>query len=235
MPKITRGIVRFKTEVYPQKKELFGMLAGGQSPEALFITCSDSRIDPNFLVQTEPGELFILRNAGNIVPPHSNFTGGVTASIEYAVAVLGVGHIIICGHYGCGAMTGVLHPELIAKLPHVSLWMSYARAAHQVVEETCPGLSDAEKLDRLVEQNVLLQLHHIRTHPHVAAKMATGKIQLHGWVYDIGKGDVKAYDNKTDSFLPVDEIYVQEAQEFIQSKSAQAHSECCQHESCDKK
>lgn len=228
MPKITRGIVRFKTEIYPKKKELFGLLAGGQHPEALFITCSDSRIDPNFLVQTEPGELFILRNAGNIVPPHSNNTGGVTASIEYAVALLNVEHIIICGHYGCGALTGVLNPHVIANLPHVSLWLSYAEAAHRVVEETCPGMEPAEKLDRLVEQNVLLQLRHIKTHPQVAAKLATGKVQLHGWVYDIGKGDVKAYDSKTETFLPVEQIYVQEAQEFIQSQVA--HANCCNHE-----
>ena len=126
MPKIANGIVRFKREVYEQKKELFDQLAKGQHPEALFITCSDSRIDPNLLVQTEPGELFIIRNAGNIVPPHNNFTGGVTASIEYAVAVLNIKHIIICGHSSCGAMLGVLNPQSVEALPHVSQWLSYA-------------------------------------------------------------------------------------------------------------
>jgi carbonic anhydrase len=225
MPKITRGIVRFKTEVYPEKKELFGQLAKGQNPEALFITCSDSRIDPNLLVQTEPGELFIIRNAGNIVPPHTNHTGGVTASIEYAVAVLGVKHIIICGHSRCGALIGVLNPASVADLPHVTQWLSYAKAAHQIVEQTAKGISDDEKLDRLVEQNVLMQLRHIKTHPHVAARLATGEIRLHGWVYDIGSGDVRAYDAKSGSFVPVEVMYAQETREFMHS--LHDDSGCC--------
>ncbi len=220
MPKITRGIVRFKQEVYEQKKELFDLLAKGQHPEALFITCSDSRIDPNLLVQTEPGELFIIRNAGNIVPPHNNFTGGVTASIEYAVAVLEVKHIIICGHSGCGAMMGVLNPESVADLPHVSQWLSYAKAAHQIVEEQNPDMSPEEKLQRLIEENVLMQLNHLKTHPQVAAKYATGKLQLHAWTYDIGEGNVMAYDETVGHFVPVEAKYAKEAKAFIESNTS---------------
>ncbi len=224
MPKISQGIVRFKSEVYEKKKELFDELAQGQSPEALFITCSDSRIDPNLLVQTEPGQLFIIRNAGNIVPPHNNFTGGVTASIEYAVAVLKVKHIIICGHSSCGAMQGVLHPDSIAALPHVSQWLSYSRAAQQIVSEKLPNGTDEEKLQLLIEENVLLQLTHIKTHPHVAAKCAVGEVQLHGWTYDIGRGEVRAYDEASESFVPVEEKYHEEAVAF-----AQEHNGSCQH------
>lgn len=223
MSKVAQGIVRFHDEVYPQKQELFGQLATGQSPEALFITCSDSRIDPNLLVQTEPGELFIIRNAGNIVPPHNNFTGGVTASIEYAVAALGIQHIIICGHSGCGAMDGVMNPDSVADLPHVSQWLSYAKAAHQIVEEAAPKASKGEKLKMLIAQNVLLQLKHIQTHPQVAAKCATGKLELHGWVYDIGAGTVEAYDAELDAFVPVAEKYREEAQAFIKSQGG----DCC--------
>ena len=219
MPKITRGIVRFKTEVYPERKELFDQLANGQHPEALFITCSDSRIDPNLLVQTEPGELFICRNAGNIVPPHSNYTGGITATIEYAIAVLEVKHIIICGHSGCGAMKGVMDPDSVKHLPHVTQWLSYARAAHQIVEEKAPELSNEEKLAMLVEENVLLQLQHLKTHPHVAAKFATNKVQLHAWTYDIGKGDVKAYDTKESRFVPVEERYAEDVKAYVDSQS----------------
>ena len=120
MPKIAAGVVRFQKEVYPEKRELFARLAEGQKPDALFITCSDSRIDPNLVTQTEPGELFICRNAGNIVPPHATHTGGMTASIEYAVAVLGVQDIVVCGHIGCGAIEGAMRPERIVDLPHVS-------------------------------------------------------------------------------------------------------------------
>lgn len=217
MSKITEGIVRFHTQVYPGKQDLFDQLAKGQHPEALFITCSDSRIDPNLLVQTEPGELFIIRNAGNIVPPHNNFTGGTTASIEYAVAALGVKHIIICGHTGCGAMAGVMHPESVSDLQHVSQWLSYASAAHSIVEEMIPNASAEEKLARLIEQNVLIQLQHIKTHPQVAAKFATNKVQLHGWVYDIGLGQVKAYDEALDKFVPVEDKYAEEAAAFARS------------------
>lgn len=220
MAKIAKGIVRFKSEVYEQKKELFKQLSLGQHPEALFITCSDSRIDPNLLVQTEPGELFICRNAGNIVPPHNNYTGGVTASIEYAVAVLKVKHIIICGHSGCGALEGTMDPESVKNLPHVSQWLSYSKAALQIVEERAPNASREEKLQMLVKENVLLQLQHIRTHPHVAAKSATGKIELHAWAYDIGQGDVEAYDEKLGRFVPVEEKYHEEAKLFAASQAS---------------
>ncbi len=226
MPKITRGIVRFKTEVYPQRKELFDQLAQGQHPEALFITCSDSRIDPNLLVQTEPGELFICRNAGNIVPPHSNYTGGITATIEYAVAVLEVKHIIICGHSGCGALHGVLNPESVAHLPHVTQWLSYAKAAHQIVQEKAADASFEDKFKMLVEENVLLQLRHLKTHPYVAAKHATGKVQLHGWTYDIGEGDVKAYDEEQKCFIPVEERYAADVKKYIEAEK-KTKKDCC--------
>jgi len=225
MPKITSGIVRFKTEVYPLKKELFDQLATEQNPEALFITCSDSRIDPNLLVQAEPGELFICRNAGNIVPPHSNYTGGITATIEYAVAVLNVKHIIICGHSGCGALQGVMNPESIKDLPHVVQWLGYTRAAHQIVEEKAPDASQEEKMAMLIEENVLLQLQHLKTHPHVAAKFATDKVQLHAWTYDIGKGDVRAYDETVGRFIPVEDKYVEDVKQHL--SEAYSKNDCC--------
>lgn len=215
MPKIISGIVRFKSEVYPQKEALFKKLAKRQDPEALFITCSDSRIDPSLLVQTEPGELFICRNAGNIVPPHSTYTGGVTATIEYAVAVLKVKHIIICGHSDCGALTAVLNPKSIATLPHISQWLSYAKAAHFIVEEKAPKASPEEKLSMLIQENVILQLQHLKTHPHVAARYATNKIQLHAWTYDIGEGLVSAYDERVGEFLPVEERYADATKECL--------------------
>jgi len=220
MSKFENGIVRFKSEVYAGKKELFRKLASGQSPEALFITCSDSRIDPNLLVQAEPGELFICRNAGNIVPPHSNVTGGVTATIEYAVAVLKVEHIIICGHSGCGALSGVMDPSSVENLPHVSQWLSFCLAAKQIVEEKYPDLNKAEKLAKLIEENVLLQLQHLKTHPHVASKHATGKVKLHAWTYDIGQGEVKSYDEQSGRFLPVEEKYAESVVNTIESQKS---------------
>lgn len=210
MPRFAAGVVRFKNEIYPQKKALFEQLSKGQEPEALFITCSDSRIETAMITQTEPGDLFIVRNAGNIVPPHTSHTGGVTAAIEFAVAALKVPHIVICGHTECGAMKGALNPEGLSELPHVKEWLGYSRAAVEVVNAKGEGLSDDERMKMLLEQNVVLQLQHLKTHPKVATAIATNKVQLHGWVYDIKTGDVHAYDEAQNKFLPVEDRYAAE-------------------------
>jgi len=177
----------------------------------LFITCADSRIDPNLVTQTEPGELFICRNAGNIIPPHSNQTGGMTASIEFAVAALGVSHIIICGHSDCGAMKGAINTEGLSSLPHVKEWLGHSRVATEVVKEKCgcAELNNNDHLGLVIEENVVQQLQHIKTHPAVAAKIATGQVKLHGWVYDIESAEIKTYDEATGSFKPVEDTDVE--------------------------
>jgi len=210
MPHFAAGVVRFQNTVYPEKKELFEKLSAGQSPEALFITCSDSRIETAMITQTEPGELFICRNAGNIVPPHTNHTGGMTASIEFAVSALRVPHIVICGHTECGAMKGALNPEGLNELPHVKEWLGYSRAAVDIVREIAPNANDTERMDLLLRQNVVLQIQHLKTHPAVAARLARGDLELHGWVYDIKTGGVVAWDEATNRFEPVDEHYAAE-------------------------
>ncbi len=207
MPKFAAGVARFHEEVYPEKRELFEKLAHGQSPEALFITCSDSRIETAMITQTEPGELFICRNAGNIVPPHTSHTGGMTASIEFATAALQVPHIVVCGHTECGAMKGAMNPEGLDALPHVREWLSYARAAVQIVDTVGADLDEDARMQLLLEQNVILQLQHLKTHPAVAARLAKGDLELHGWLYDIKTGEVRAYDHDKDCFVPVEERY----------------------------
>ncbi|MFV0277608.1 MAG: carbonic anhydrase, partial [Parahaliea sp.] len=198
MDHLLSGIAKFQREVYPDKAESFRELAEGQQPEVLFITCADSRIDPNLITQSEPGELFICRNAGNVVPPHSNQTGGMTASIEYAVAALGVQHIVVCGHTDCGAMKGALHPETLVTLPHVREWLGHCRAAVEIVREQ-KGELTPEHLDCVTAENIALQLQHLRTHPAVAAKLANGRLQLHGWLYNIESGEVSSYDDASRS------------------------------------
>ena len=207
MPRFASGVIKFQNEVYPGKKALFEKLREGQAPEALFITCSDSRVETAMLTQTDPGDLFICRNAGNIVPPHSTHTGGMTASVEFAVAVLQVPHIVVCGHTECGAMHEALHPANSARLPHVTNWLSYAQAAVEVVNEISAGRCEEDRMRMLIEQNVILQIQHLKTHPSVAARLARGNLQLHGWVYDIGSGEVEAWDEKTGEFRRVDEQY----------------------------
>jgi len=206
MEKVVSGVVKFKSSSYEERKVLFAELANGQSPEVLFITCADSRIDPNMVTQTEPGDLFIIRNAGNIVPPHSRIAGGVTASIEFAVAALGVKHIVVCGHTDCGAMKGALNPAALSDLPHVQNWLDHSRAAVEVVKAK-RGQATNEELDCITEENVLLQLQHLRTHPAVASKLSSGEVDLHGWVYDIKHGTVSAYDDVEKAFVLFEERY----------------------------
>ena len=206
MEKIINGIVQFQNEPFKTRQALFAELANGQSPEVLFITCADSRIDPNLVTQTEPGELFICRNAGNIVPPHVKVAGGVTASIEYAVAVLGVKNIVICGHTDCGAMKGALNPKGLEDLPHVHDWLNNSRAAVEIVKAKC-GRATAKELLMVTEENVLLQLQHLRTHPAVAAKVANNEISLHGWVYHIENGTVTCYDEAKQAFVALQDRY----------------------------
>ena len=211
MPRFADGVLKFQNEVFPEKKELFERLSLGQSPEALFITCSDSRIETGMMTQTDPGDLFICRNAGNIVPPHTNQTGGMTASIEFASAALKVPHIIVCGHTECGAMKGAmdLHHDATSldTLPHVREWLGFSRAAVDIVDARAAGMSDEERIRMLLEQNVVLQLQHLRTHPTVALQLARGEVELHGWVYDIKTGAVDAYDEKQDRFVSIEERY----------------------------
>lgn len=221
MPKFATGVIRFQNEVYPQKKELFEQLSKGQAPEALFITCSDSRIETAMITQTDPGELFICRNAGNIVPPHMTHTGGMTASIEFAVAALNVPHIVICGHTECGAMKGAMNPEGLDSLPHVKEWLSYSKAAVDVVKEIAPNdASDSDRMKLLLEQNVVLQIQHLKTHPSVAARLAKGDLKLHGWVYDIKTGGVEAYEETENKFVSVETRYAKEVAEMAVSSCA---------------
>lgn len=215
MPKFVDGVIKFQNEIYPEKRELFERLAQGQSPEAVFIACSDARVETAMITQTDPGELFILRNAGNIVPPHTGQTGAMTATLEFAMSVLKVPHIVVCGHTECGAMNGAMHPETVAHLPHVKEWLGFSRGAAEIVQELGIDKSDEEKMDMLMKQNVMLQLQHLKTHPSVLRRLAKKELTLHGWVYDIKTGEVFAYNDRTEEFLPVDDHYAKLAQAVI--------------------
>jgi carbonic anhydrase len=201
MDKLIKGIREFQQLVYPEHKLRFEMLAETQEPDTLFITCSDSRIDPNLITQSAPGELFICRNAGNIVPPHSNETGGMTASIEYAVSVLNVKQIVICGHSHCGAIKAVMEPDKLSRLPHVKEWIGHARAAKETIEQKHSCLHE-EHLQEVTKQNIVLQLMHLKTHPAVFARLANNDIKIYGWMYDIKTGQVEYYDEEKKSFFP---------------------------------
>lgn len=205
MQKLIQGIHQFQGKSFLPLQGLFEQLAKGQNPETLFITCSDSRIDPNLLTQAKPGDLFILRNAGNIVPPHGAGNGGEAATIEFAVAALGVKDIIICGHSHCGAMQGLLKPEQVASLPAVSSWLSHAEMTRRIMCENYGHLEGDRLLTATVEENVLVQLENLRTLPAVGSRLVRGDLHLHGWVYKIETGEVFAYDVENAQFVKLAE------------------------------
>jgi carbonic anhydrase len=200
------GVRRFRARVYPERRELFDSLATGQSPHTLFITCADSRVSPEMITQSEPGELFVCRNIGNLVPAYGEMLGGVSAVVEYACEGLGVSDIVICGHSDCGAMKALLTPdaEILRRMPTVSSWLRNAEAARGVVEMTRPDLDPATKLSALVEQNVRQQLAHLRTHPSVAARLAAGTIAVHGWVFGIDHGTISVFDEREQKLVPIE-------------------------------
>jgi len=208
MQKLIEGIHEFQREDFKPLEGLFGQLAHGQEPETLFITCSDSRIDPNLLTRSMPGDLFILRNAGNIIPSHGAGNGGEAATIEYAVTVLNVKDIIVCGHSHCGAMKALLHPEKVTHLPSVASWLSHAETTRRIMLENYAHLEGDELLTATVEENVLVQIEHLETLPSIASRKRRGNINLWGWVYKIETGQVFAYDVKSKQFISIAEYEI---------------------------
>lgn len=203
MDGLVDGVRRFMDRVHPSKRALFEGLARGQRPDTLLITCADSRIDPALLTQSAPGELFVLRNAGNIVPAYGSGVGGEAATIEFAVAVLAVKDIVVCGHSGCGAMQALLDPAGSGRLPAIARWLREADVVRRILADRHPDLEGEARLAKAVEINVLAQLAFLRTHPSVADHVAAGRGRLHGWVYDIGAGVISAYDPDVGAFRPI--------------------------------
>ncbi|MCE3234294.1 MAG: Carbonate dehydratase [Vampirovibrio sp.] len=201
MQKLVHGLHHFQKHVFGSKKDLFERLSSGQAPDALFITCSDSRINPNLITNTEPGEIFILRNAGNIIPAHGAANGGEGATIEYAVHALGIKDIIVCGHSHCGAMTGLLHPEALTEMPMVSQWLNHAEATRCILRDNYADLPEEEKLNVAIQENVLVQLENLKTIPVVASRLVKGDLNLHAWVYKFETGEVYAYNAEQGQFV----------------------------------
>jgi carbonic anhydrase len=206
MRNLIHGIHQFQNEDFRELHDLFQELVHGQNPETLFITCSDSRIDPNRLTHSLPGDLFILRNAGNIVPPHGATATGESATIEFAVTGLGVKDIIVCGHSHCGAIKALLKPEMIAGMPAMQGWLSHSEATRRIMQENYPNLEGDELLMAAIEENVLVQIENLQTLPAVAARRARGAIHLHAWVYQFETGDVFAYDPRREQFAPLSRL-----------------------------
>jgi carbonic anhydrase len=230
MNDVVGRVFGFENKVFADEADLYGKLAHeGQAPKVLIISCSDSRIVPEQIMQARPGELFVIRNAGNIVPPFAQQNGGVTATIEYAVAALGVTDVVICGHSGCGAMGALVNPEGLDALPSVKAWLKHSHAAKSVVDHSYPDLDGPAAVRAASLENVVVQLQHLRTHPAVASRIAKGELTLHGWFVDIHTGGILALNGETGRFqqiregveLPVALVPAQRlAAEFIVSEAA---------------
>jgi carbonic anhydrase len=196
---------RFRKEFYPKYEATYlQAVSEPQTPEALFITCADSRVDPETITSSLTGDLFVTRNVGNLVPAYGEMMGGVSAVIEYAVTALKVKHVVVCGHSDCGAMKGLLNPESLTAMPTVKSWLKNAHAALSVAESLAdPDEKPGTLLRRLTEENVLLQMQHLRTHPSVAGAMAREELTISGWVYEIGTGEVRISEDGGREFRPV--------------------------------
>ncbi len=203
MKKLIEGIQRFKAGYFQAHRDLFEQLSHGQHPRILFITCSDSRIDPNLITQTDVGELFIIRNAGNLIPPFGAANGGEGASIEYAIAALNIQQVIVCGHSHCGAMKGLLKlNSLQENMPLVYDWLKHAEATRRLVKENYPNVEGEELLAITTAENVLTQLENLQTYPVIRSRLHQGKMTLHGWIYHIESGEVLEYDPVIHDFVP---------------------------------
>lgn len=206
MNELLGRVFSFEKTVFPDSRELFGKLSTeGQSPKALMISCADSRIVPEQIMQAQPGELFVCRNAGNMVPSYATMNGGVSSTVEYAVVALGVRDIIVCGHSDCGAMKALAAPEAPEGMPNVVAWLRHGAAAEHVISSCAPHLHGDERVRAISLQNIMAQIDHLRTHPSVAAAIARGEMALHGWFVDITAGVVLGLDGDTGQFMPMRE------------------------------
>ncbi|HTV84342.1 MAG TPA: carbonic anhydrase [Dyella sp.] len=203
MERLINGFEYFRQHVFPQQRELFKKLAEGRRPGVMFITCADWRVMPELIFNAQPGELFVYRNIGNIVPPYAQPVSELVAAIEYAVNVLEVDDIVVCGHSDCSAMKALRRPESLRGMPSVAAWLKHADVARCVVERSSAGLPEEQCLWRLTCENVIGQLEHLRTLPVVAAALAGGHLGIHGWVYDIAHADLQAFDPRLGRFVHI--------------------------------
>ncbi|MEI8381085.1 MAG: carbonic anhydrase [Planctomycetota bacterium] len=210
MDHLLSGLHQFHTQ-FGREKDFYSKLAGGQHPSVLFIGCSDSRVDPSIITQSGLGELFVMRNAGNIVPCYGASNGGEPATIEYAVSALGVTDIVVCGHSGCGAIQAMLNPDSMEKLPLVRGWLNHAEATRRIIVENYANLTGEAQLAAAVSEHVLVQIENLQTHPAVAVKLQRGEVTLHAWVYQMTSGEVWAYSSDDGKFTALTDLPPEEA------------------------
>ncbi|MEA5623675.1 carbonic anhydrase [Nostoc sp. UHCC 0251] len=222
MKKLIKGLREFQSSYFSTHEELFEQLSHGQKPRVLFITCSDSRIDPNLITQAGLGELFVIRNAGNIIPPFGATNGGEGATIEYAIQALDIQQIIVCGHSHCGAMKGLMKLDsLRIEMPLVHDWLKYAEATRRLVKDNYSDYEGEELLEIIIAENVLTQIENLRTYPVIRSKLHQGQLKIYAWIYQIETGEVLAYDPQKHAYvLPQNQLLPSEIDETLVSPSS---------------
>ncbi|MCY1044622.1 carbonic anhydrase [Corallococcus sp. bb12-1] len=210
MKKLIRGLLDFQRHTLPSYRATFARLAKGQTPDCLFISCSDSRVVPNLLVSTDPGDLFTVRNVGNLVPTAA-LNGQPTAdrseaaAIEFSLGFLPIEDVVVCGHSSCGAMKAILAGGVVNGAPNLEKWLAHGTPSLKALKENTQVGVGLPEADRLSQLNVLEQLEHLKTYPIVRDRLAAGTLRLHGWWFDIGAAQVHAYRSDLGRFVPIDE------------------------------
>lgn len=207
MRNLLAGIHKFQRDGFGSQRSLMERLAvEGQRPQIALVSCSDSRVLPEMFTQAAPGDIFLVRNAGNIVPSPAQFNDspGEAASLEFAVEVLGVRDVVVCGHTRCGAVDAILRPEAIAGLPNLERWLLTSQKTGRIVRERYQHLEGEALMRVAVAEHVLVQLEHLRALPFIERRLDDPGFSVHGWVYDIQTGEVSAYDVVRDEFVPLD-------------------------------
>ncbi|NTX08489.1 carbonic anhydrase [Myxococcus sp. CA051A] len=211
MKKLIRGLLDFQLKGRPAYREVFARLAQGQSPDCIFISCSDSRLVPNLLVTTDPGDLFVVRNVGNLVPPsdaHGVSTGDQSepAALEFGLSNLEVEDVVVCGHSSCGAMKALLAGGQVPGAPNLQRWLEHGQQALRTLKEGTTVGEGLPEYDRLSQLNVLQQLQHVSSYPVVKERIAAGKLRLHGWWFDIANAQVHVWRPTHGRFIPMTEL-----------------------------
>ena len=212
MKKLLQGIVDFRRDARPSCKDTFAQLALGQRPDTLFIACSDSRVVPNLFASSNPGDLFVVRNVGNLIPTcgdlgHSTSDESEAAAIEFALLNLPVSEIIVCGHSECGAMSALARGTPVAQAPNLNGWMRHAEGSRVRLESGSPVGGHLARHNQLSQLNVLEQIEHLKTYPIVRQRLQEGRLELHGWWFDIKEADVYGFDAEASRFLLIDDEY----------------------------
>lgn len=209
MKKLLKGIVEFRTRVLPTCRDRFAELSKGQNPDVLFVTCSDSRVAPNWFASTDPGDLFVVRNVGNLIPPSAKGNStqadvSALAAAEFSVLKLHVTDVVICGHSDCGAMNALFQSKPDSETPHFQTWLAHADAALEDFKKGKSLDSTLSPVNQVSQLNVLRQMEHLKSHSFIQERLRQGKLKIHGWWFDIAKADVYAFDAHERKFRIID-------------------------------